>query len=145
MLIDYQRLHGETKMDIDNLNIKCDLLGKIKKNNWDCYAWNVTFKFIGKPLFVTQYYTGLGLIKKPVLMNKPVPKTPCNKDIMYSLLLDASAIDESFNNWCDNFGYESDSIKAFNIYQECCNTAKELSKLFTRAELADMRGQLQDY
>lgn len=132
-------------MNIDNLNIKFELLGKIKKGNWDCYAWEVTFNLIGKPLFVTQYYTGVGLIKKPVVMNTPVPKTPCNKDIMHSLLLDASAGSESFNDWCDNFGYESDSIKAFNTYQHCCNTAKELSKLFTRAELADMREQLQDY
>lgn len=132
-------------MNIDNLNIKIDLLGKIKKDDWDCYAWNVTFNLSGKPLFVTNYYTGIGMIQKPVKFDRPIPKKPSNKDIMSTLLLDASAIDESFSDWCDNYGYDSDSIKAFNIYQQCCNTAKELSKLFTRAEIENMREQLQDY
>jgi hypothetical protein len=39
----------------------------------------------------------------------PAPKLA---DVLYSLLLDGEAADETFEDWCANYGYDSDSRKA---------------------------------
>lgn len=44
---------------------------------------------------------------------------PKLEHVLNSLFLDSSAHDETFENWCSEFGYDSDSIKARKIYDEC--------------------------
>lgn len=72
-------------------------------------------------------------------------KQPQIAAIIHSLLLDAEAGNESFSNWCDNFGYDSDSISAFDTYQACEKIAKQLNNLFNREQLQTLRDLLQDY
>jgi len=45
--------------------------------------------------------------------------------------LDAQAADSNFNDWCINFGYDNDSIKALNTYKQCCDIAVRLRQYFT--------------
>lgn len=73
------------------------------------------------------------------------PTMPTNKDILFALLLDSQVLDESYQNWCDNYGYDSDSMKAFKIYQACCDNTKKLQSCFSSDELANIAEQLQDY
>lgn len=72
-------------------------------------------------------------------------KKPQIAAIIHCLLLDAEAGNESFSNWCDNFGFDSDSISAFNTYQACEKTAKQLNNLFNREQLQTLRDLLEDY
>ena len=72
-------------------------------------------------------------------------KQPQIAAVLYCLLSDADAGNESFSNWCENFGYNSDSITAFNTYQACEKTAKQLNNLFNREQLRTLRDLLQDY
>ena len=58
-----------------------------------------------------------------------IDKKPCIDDIFYSLVMDSMAIEESFEDWCFNFGYDSDSRKALNIYLKCQENANKLQKL----------------
>ena len=58
---------------------------------------------------------------------------------LYSLILDADSIEYTFNEFCDNFGYDSDSIKANNIYKACIKTSKQLNRLFNADELNQLR------
>jgi hypothetical protein len=51
----------------------------------------------------------LGTLGYHELLSLPAPPLA---DILYSLLLDSEAADESFEDWCANFGYDSDSIAA---------------------------------
>ena len=81
----------------------------------------------------------------PGVGREDYPKRPTNADIMHSLLLDADAADQAFNEWCDNYGYDNDSMKAFKMYQACCEEAVNLRKTFTREQLEAMREALQDY
>lgn len=53
---------------------------------------------------------------------------PTLDSVLESLFLDASAYSESFDSWCSNCGYDSDSIKALNMYQACCENGKKLRK-----------------
>ena len=72
---------------------------------------------------------------------------PALADVMASLLLDGSPYfdAETFEDWADNFGYDSDSIKARDTYDTCMKTGLELARAFTREELDTLREAAQDY
>jgi len=74
---------------------------------------------------------------------KPVP--PHAADVLYSLILDSSACEMSFADWCANFGYDTDSRKAFATYEACQQNANKLSRIFTHAQIASIREALEDY
>jgi hypothetical protein len=116
-------------------------------NNWKHDLWMVSFQRAGKKeVFTTSFKTGTGLRKKSrISPAAPFPVAPNAACVLYSLVMDSEAINGSFDNWCSNFGYDSDSIKALNTYQECCKIGKEFNKLFDRTELEALREMLQDY
>jgi hypothetical protein len=130
------------------LPIKVGFLGKIQDREWPHFLWSVAIPYRdGKGMFFTQYRTGLGLVKKApkATFLEDRPKVPENADIMYSLTRDAEAANMSFRDWCADFGYSDDSLKALEIYRACCDIGVELMKVFTRDELATMREALQDF
>ena len=129
---------------------------------WQCDQWAVS---IGKgqreawgfrPIYTTSYYTGLGLRKSLLKsMRNPSPwqsnafpakpQKPTATAVLSSLLLDAEAIDESFADWCSNYGYDDDSISALETYRACCATGEALRRVFSRQDVAEFRELLQDY
>ena len=136
----------------------------VRDNEWQCDAWRVSFA-AGKSRFEPDYYTGLGH-RKPVKgaenrIESKYPKSsigyaawqkvyvkpiaPCAADVLYSLVLDSSAIDTSFDYWCSDYGYDADSISAFNTYQTCYKITKELQQVFTRAQLETLHELLEGY
>lgn len=147
----------------------------IRDNNWRCDAWRVSFAvgessdgyklpgFTGKTArFETDYFTGLGHRKQIKPMPRPPyrkntlayaswekdafrPVQPCAANVLYSLIQDSSAIDTSFEYWCSDYGYDSDSISAFNTYQTCCKIAKEMRQVFNHVQIETLRGMLEDY
>ena len=48
-------------------------------------------------------------------------------------------------DWCDNLGYDDDSIKALNTFQHCVDTATALELVFDSAQMTELREALQDY
>jgi hypothetical protein len=72
-------------------------------------------------------------------------KKPCAASVFYCLILDSNAIDQSFSDWCDCFGYDDDSISAFNTYQKCCNIAKQMNTVFSRNQIETLKTMLRDY
>lgn len=65
--------------------------------------------------------------------------------ILKSLILDSEARNESFNEWCANFGYNNDSISHFNIYQECCKIAEQFYSFFPKDTINEFKVILEDY
>jgi hypothetical protein len=59
--------------------------------------------------------------------------------------MDASAIDSSFTYWCDDFGYNEDSITALNTYNYCCSIAKKMKVAFSNANMNVLKELTQDY
>lgn len=55
-------------------------------------------------------------------------KTPEIDDVLYSLVIDSSCIDEGFNEWCDCFGYDNDS-KNQSIYHDCIKNSRKLKSI----------------
>jgi len=65
------------------------------------------------------------------------PKPLNIDDILYSLFLDSQAGAESFDDFCDNFGYNNDSIKANDIYKACQKNAKKVKTFITDIDKAN--------
>ncbi len=140
------------------------------RDSWECDGWRVTLTCNGKSECF-DYYTGTGHrkisefeklriaqywspIKTPTVRanylhdiakaSKPV--APHIAGVLHSLVMDSSALDESFTDWCSTFGYDSDSIKkAFVIYRACCDNAQKLRRVMPGATLAQLAETLQDY
>lgn len=139
---------------------------QVQWDNQQVDAWRVTFAQVaanGKPAapFETEFYQGLGHRKARRPMPEYVhnnsysrrqwealhvkPVAPTAAAVLYCLLSDASATDQCFADWASEYGYDTDSRKAFAIYEACCANGLELRRVFTAAQRADLRGLLQDY
>lgn len=67
-------------------------------------------------------------------------------DVFYSLLSDASAIDcRDFSDWCDEYGFSDDSIKARESYDACLQIALKLRGAFGEKTLAELRELFSEY
>lgn len=73
------------------------------------------------------------------------PKEPSLASVLSSFILDSRAIDQSFNDWCDESGYDTDSRKALKTYEACCEQGQKLRKLFTAEQRSILETLLQDY
>lgn len=119
------------EFNIEALPVKITYVGEtVRDNDWKCDQWRV--ELTSKAGFwSTDYFTGLGHRSKPDSWGKTTPKKPAVADVLYSLFLDASAADENFHDWCANYGFSDDSIKAMNTYKQCLDIAVALRKHFS--------------
>lgn len=56
-------------------------------------------------------------------------KIPRVRDILWSLYMDASGAQESFDDWCSNYGYETDSRRTLETYLACQESGHKLRKI----------------
>jgi hypothetical protein len=116
--------------DIESLPILVQYIGEtIKDSGWQCDEWRVTLSNKSGS-WSTSYFTGLGHRNKK---NKK-PVKPSKASILESLFLDASAANSNFIDWCNDIGYNDDSMHAFSVYKECIKTGIALRKYFTAQE-----------
>lgn len=66
-------------------------------------------------------------------------------ELLYCVALDADAMNDTFDGWCENFGFDSDSIKALSTYNACVDSGRKLAKIFSPVELDQLRNLIQDY
>lgn len=141
------------------------LVGATKRDDWECDEWRVSFK--GSRIdFSTEYFTGIGhRVDTPItkmarqslkgcsvnsvawqnMLKGMKAVAPSAASVLYSLMSDARAIDESFIDWCENFGYDSDSRKALAMYEACCESGRKMRKLFTHEQRETLSTMLRDY
>ncbi len=107
-----------------------------KSDNWQETAFQWLVDINGQKF---DYFTGAGLVDKAT--GKP------NKlkldDVLHSLVMDASACEQSFEDWCADFGSDSDSIRALETYRACQKNAAKLRKAGVNIEAE--RERLADY
>lgn len=72
---------------------------------------------------------------------------PILADVLHSLMLDGGPHfnHENFEDWCGNFGYDSDSRKAEATYNICRETGRALAQGIPARTLGKVRKLLQDY
>lgn len=156
---------------LKEINVKTDIIYLANRENddeWQCDEWTILFN--GEAF---TFKTGLGHRVKlnhgkltpkqreelkelkecisanfaihEIVQRQLIAVKPTQASVLYCLLLDSTANDESFNTWCDNLGYDNDSIKALNIYKACCDNAEKLNKVFTREQQQKLNELLEDY
>ena len=96
--------------------------------------YSVTMKY-NKKQYTFNYFIGQSLSEDAINA----------KNVMYSLLLDADCARMSFEEFCREFGYNSDSISDLNIWKSCNKSHKNLVRMFTSEEIATMNELLADY
>jgi hypothetical protein len=73
--------------------------------------------------------------------------SPSLADVLYSILIDGSPYfdNETFEDWCANFGYDVDSRKAERMYRVCDDTGRQMVKALGREEIEKLRELFADY
>lgn len=100
--------------------------------------WRVKLIYFDKE-YVTDFYMGSRLVDK---IGKP--KKPTIKDVLYSLMMDDIS-NMNFNDFCNEFGYDNDSIKALEIYKTCEKETETYHSMFDSEEREILEELLQDY
>lgn len=136
--------------------------GESKDEEWERDDWLCQFNNNGRIQVGFEYHTGIAHREYPKWFipkkfynprciaaekqeEQKMPVFPCAASVLYCLISDAKALDTSFEYWCGDYGYDNDSLKAFNTYQACCEIGKKLKKLFTTNQLEAVEEMLQDY
>jgi hypothetical protein len=131
-------------------------------DKWAHDLWEVTLSYQGREL-TTSYRTGLGhrvkhhhITQRGDVYNGPQgnargieratsvgytkPVEPSVGDVVHSLIVDSSCIDKTFEDWCGEFGYDTDSRKALDTYLQCQESLTKSRKLLTYATLDSLIG-----
>lgn len=70
---------------------------------------------------------------------------PTIAEVFCSLTLDGGAILQSFQEWCDDFGMDSDSIKAEKMYNACKDCGQFIIRTSGTQGLEKLQELFQDY
>lgn len=138
------------------------LVGETDRDGWTCDEWRVHLTKHAEPneytpsrpgktrvTFSTPYFTGTGHRAKPRKRmswdTSPRPVAPTAASVLRCLISDAQGAEQPFDYWCADYGYDTDSMKALNTHNACCNIRRELAAIFTATERAELAAMLEDY
>lgn len=90
-----------------------------KRDDWQRNAngYRLQLQYQGR-VYSFNFWQGVGCKEAPTA-------TGC----LECLLGDSSAVDEDFNDWADNYGYEQDSRKAYAIFLACRRVGRNMRRL----------------
>lgn len=151
------------------------LTGSGKRGDWECDSWSVKFtrpakivdggKRIDAKEFVTDYHTGIGHREltrmgelelrragkssqryiESIKAQHSKPVSPQAASVLYSVLSEAQGAEQNFIDWCGDYGYDTDSMKAHATYTACCEQLQKVRAFFTMEERNTLQELLQDY
>jgi hypothetical protein len=90
--------------------------------------------FNGKRRIIGKSPTGDSVDKLKIYLAKK--NQPALVDIISALLMDASNADQPFADWCADYGYSDDSIKAKDTWEKCNETRRFLQSALPSAILS---------
>ena len=136
--------------------------GEYSLDNWKCDKWVAAFvgKDGNKQEF--EYRTGIGhrqcVAPRPIywsnyssvqrkrwVKENERPVSPFAGAVLYCLLSDMSLANDTFEDWCGNLGYDTDSRKALQVYLSCQENGTKLRKVFNNDLLKQIEKALEDY
>jgi len=65
--------------------------------------------------------------------------TPDPIEILWAVARDGDALDQTFEDWASDFGYDTDSRKAEKIYRACQDNALRLKKILSTDKIETLR------
>jgi len=82
--------------------------------NWKpAHSWTVTLR-LGRKRMTVDFFGGAATGE------------PTASEVLSCLISDACAEGESFEEWCDDYGYDSDSRSALATYEACAKSGARL-------------------
>lgn len=113
-----------------------------KNTTYPKYTFTVSIdnKALVQP-FITQYHHSRDSVSK----GTKVPTPPDLVDVLYCLISDGQLAEESFEDFCANLGYDTDSRKALDIYLDCQKQSQSLTKVIGRNLYNTFATLLEDY
>lgn len=108
----------ETLCTEAKVTMRADFKGETTRDDgWQCRAWRVTLRYQGRQLS-TDFYQGTGHTQPP-----------STADVLACLCCDARCGEQSFADWCSDFGYSEDSRSAKATHKACEKMAPRLRRL----------------
>ncbi len=124
-----------------DVSIEATYLGRCKGDDkWEHDAWNVSLTFKGRTYQDIAYRMGTGHSAEWLVSDKKKanwgqhprtwePTPPAAADLIYSLMMDVSGLDQGFEDWAADFGMDKDSRQAERMYRQCLETLPRLHAL----------------
>lgn len=81
-------------------------------------SWRVHLKYQGRTMGPVDFFTGSGIMRKPGAA-----------DVLSCLISDAFAGEQTFADFCGDFGYDEDSRKAERTWKQCAAYAGHVRHL----------------
>ena len=110
--------------------------GTKKEGSWEYDSWKVEIIFQDRRYTCQEFKTGLGHRSKVKRYNYAVgrayvtvPKAPEVADVISCLISDANSGMMNFDDFCSEFGYDTDSRKALAVWEQCVSTAGPIKRL----------------
>ena len=145
------------------MKIEAKYIGKRTdpEGKWEHMLWHVTLEHEGRTL-ETPWKAGMAHVVKrkasPFINPRTSegewrdregltrPKPPDMFDVLYSLCMDAQSYENArdFEDFCGEFGYSTDSIKADQTYRACGESAKRLRSVLGRTLFDQLCGMDED-
>lgn len=120
-------------MNFTDIKMSYKFIGLTIPKGWthNANTYKVTLKYNGKQLTI-DYHMGVALDESSLTI----------ENVLNNLLSDAQCTSYNFSEFCNEFGYDDDSIKALKIYKACKSISKKLSKLFDDKEYYTLKNYI---
>ena len=135
-------------LKVAGVTFSASCLGVTEALDSEMFEYRVTLKNEGtKKAFTLPFYKGLGhCLKYRAFGSLEKLVIPANAtEVLYALLNDAQACEYSFDEWCDSYGYDTDSRKALDTYLKCQESDKHLRSVIPAKQLEQLQALLEDY
>lgn len=103
---------------LKNVEFEVQYGAEVNENFQNSDGWTCTLTYWGRGIEIP-FYMGKGHHGAEPELN----------DVLSAMFRDADALEMSFQEFCGEFGYDDDSIKAFKTYNACVANAKDLQYL----------------
>jgi len=116
------------------LQAEFDIPFNTKRDDWPCVGWRVRFSKVNKtgpvgPIVEFEHFTGTGIYKDAAVARRSAPPDPV--EILHCIAMDGRAVDQTFEDWACEFGYDPDSRKAEKIYKACIDNGRKLALILS--------------
>ena len=122
---------------LDNIEIESEYIGNAAWRPFSSHRsdkWEVSL-YRGESKISVDFHLGEGNDGR-----EPEPI-----EVIYSLLCDGQAGSLSFEDFCSDFGYDTDSRRAYATWEACGVNAGKLRVLFAPDEIAELEVEFVNY
>lgn len=122
---------------LDNIEIESDFIGNAAWRPFSSHRsdkWEV-WLYRGEAKIMIEFHLGEG----------NDGRAPELKEVIFALLSDSYAGGLSFEDFCSDFSYNTDSRRAYATWEDCVTSGDKLRVLFTPEEIEQLEVEFAEY